>query len=169
MLRNISIGFAFIALIICLILFAEHHAFEQGWNLASDFWNNTTPDSPSFSIGTGPSTYGFLIERYLITGFLLVIYVVGELIKKELLSKIICLSSLILIIYQLWGIYNWYLLLIETFPHYSVDPYFRLINTSTPFVWVVFLIVIVLLIMQIVKLFTTTTKPFPKLPSVVIL
>lgn len=157
MLRNISIGFAFIALSICLILFAEHHAFEQGWNLASDFWNNTLPDSPRFSGGAGPSTYGFLTERYLITGFLLVIYVVVELVKKELLSKIICLFSLTLItliFYQLWGIYNWYKLLIETFPHYSVDSYFRLINTSAPFVWTVFSIVIALLILQFVKLFT---------------
>ncbi len=154
MLRNISIGFAFIALNICLILFAEHHAFEQGWNLASDFWKSKTSDSISFSSGSGPTTYGFLTERYLITGFLLAIYVVGELVKKELLSKIICLFSLTLIFYQLWGIYNWYKLLIETFPHYSVDSYFRLINTSAPFVWTVFSIVIVLLILQIVKLFT---------------
>lgn len=154
MLRNISIGFALIALSICLILFAEHHAFEQGWNLASDFWNNRTPDSPRFSGGAGPTTYGFLTERYLITGFLLVIYVAGEIVKKELLSKIICLFSLTLSFYQLWGIYNWYKLLIETFPHYSVDSYFRLINTSAPFVWSVFSIVIVLLILQFVKLFT---------------
>ena len=165
MLKNISIGFTLIALVICLILFGEHYGFEQGWNLAGDFWNSKTLDSPSFSIGTGPTTYGFLTERYLIIGFFLVVYFVSELVRKELLSKIICLFSLMLIIYQFWRVYSWYQLLIEAFPDFSVDSYFRLINTSIPFVGTVFFIVIVLLIIQIINLFTTTTKLNKKLLS----
>lgn len=158
MLRNISIGFAFIALSICLILFAEHHAFEQGWDLAGGFWNSKSQNSLSFSVGTGPTTYGFLTERYLFIGCFFVIYLVSEFIKKELLSKVICLSSLTVIIYQFWDIYNWYELLIKTFPYYNTDSYFRLINASVPFVWIVFSIVIALLIMQTTNLFITKTK-----------
>jgi hypothetical protein len=106
MLRKISIGLAFIILIICIKLYGEFSGFETGYNLAYEHFAKLMPkDYPKFS-GGSETIYSFFIGRYLIITFTLLFYIGGKFIKSERIRQAICISSLGIINYQFWKIYN---------------------------------------------------------------
>lgn len=161
MLKKISIGLALTTLIICLILYGEHLGFEKGWELAGDFWSPKTPDSPSFSGGVGPTTYGFLLERYFLICLFLLGFIISKL-KEEISSQIVSTALLCFITYQFWQIYNWYADIIEYMPHYSTDMYFSVLRNSVSFIWLCFIIVLTLFTIQMIqvrKYFIDARKP----------
>ncbi len=142
MLKKASICLSLIPFMICLWLYLGHQAFDMELEMQVR--------TSGLSIGNGPTTYGFLTERYFCILLLLLFFLFGEMIKTKLISFSICVSTLILIIYQFWQIKDWYLMIINMFSYYDTEPDFDLLRHSVPFIWFCFSIVLVLLFIQII-------------------
>lgn len=155
MLRKTSFVLLSIAFIICFGLWFEHYRVWQNsiWKAAY----NCRVNKMCFS-GDGPHTYGFLAEQYLFVLLFLLFFFIGKFIKSPIISITVCLSSIILIIYQFLKIRSWYSNIIETFSYYSTEPNFSLLRSSVPFIWIFLSILFVLTIIQIVIFL----KPFLK-------
>ena len=147
MLRKVSFGLVLIAFIVCLGLWYEHYQFWQESVRESEL--NCRINKICFSAG-GPHTYEVLAERYFRILLFLLFFLVGKLIKHQITSQTICVSSIALIIFQLWEIKVWYLELINTFSDFNTISVFDLLRNSIPFVWLLFFIISVLLIIQII-------------------
>jgi hypothetical protein len=145
MLRKVSICLALIALILCLWLWFEHNAFDMQMKIRLT----------AFSIGNGPSTYGFLADTYFFVACLLLTFVIGKLIRPKIMSFTVATSSLCLIIFQFWEIKKWYSFIINTFPYYNNDPDFELLRNSVLFVCVCFSVALILFIIQLITMFSS--------------
>lgn len=155
MLKKISFGLLFIAFIICFGLWFEHHRVWQENVRETEF--NCRVNKHCFS-GGGPHTYGFLAEQYMFVLIFLISFCVGKIIKPPILSITICLSSVILIFYQLSKVRDWYLNLINVFSYYNTEPFFSLLRNSVPFIWIFLSILIGLAIVEIVIFSKSITK-----------
>ncbi len=150
MLRKISFGLLLIAFIVCLGLWYEHYQVWQENIRATEL--NCRINKICFS-ADGPHTYGFLADRYFCILCFLLFFLAGKLTQPKLISLTVCISSIVLMIYQFWQINDWYLDIIKQFAYYNTEPVFDLLRNSVPFVWLCFSIIIVLLIVQIIDFF----------------
>lgn len=128
-----------IALIICFInIFL--HGLHGGFELA------LKQNSGIFS--TSGSGYQLLANCYFFISGLLLIFTVGKLVKKEIVSQIVCLLALILVIFQFRLVYLQKSLFFE-----NTDAVTKLMRETILFDWISLALVLVLLIIQIVTFF----------------
>ena len=150
MLRKISHFLVLLAFAVCLWLWFEHTSFWQD-NLRVTA-ENCRVSGLCFS-EHGPPTYGFLSERYFYIAIFLVFAFLGNFIKERMLSLAVCLVALFLTTYQFWQIYGWYSIAIEQFADYETKPYFSLLRSSVPYIWICVYIVVFLILLQILLFF----------------
>ncbi len=155
MLRKISFGLFLTSFIICFGLWFEHYQVWQ--NSVQEAELNCRVNKLCFS-GDGPHTYGFLAEQYIFILFFLLFFLIGNFIKSPIIKITVCLSSIILIIYQFLKVKSWYSTIIENSPYYTTESYFSLLRNSVPFIWVFLSILLILTIIQI----TVFLEPFFK-------
>lgn len=155
MLKKLSFGILIIAFIICFGLWFEHYQVWQSSVQEAEY--NCRVKKICFS-GDGPHTYGFLAEQYLFALFFLLFFLIGKFIKPPKISITVCISSVLLIIYQFLKVKSWYSTIIETFPYYNTEPYFSLLRNSVSFIWIFLSALLLLAIIQIVIFL----KPFLK-------
>lgn len=142
MYKKVSIIFALTVLVIDLFLSGQYLGFDKGYYEAIK-----TNSEISFS-GGGITNYTILFEHYAPIVWLLIVYLIGKSIKKELLSQIICFSTLGWIIYLYWQIY-----FIKTNLFTPSISFNDLIRDTIPLDWISFSLVLVLLIYQIIVAF----------------
>ena len=142
MLRRISIIVGLIALVMSVFLFGVHYGFDQRGLVEAI-------GKVSFGAG-GPRTYEELSRRYLLISCFLSFYLIGKIIKSKLISQIICISFLSFAIYQFWQIYDFYMMLINQFHDYDKTAHFSLLRDSNFLVWLCFVMVLSLLVIQII-------------------
>lgn len=136
MLRQLSLVIALGAFFISVLLVGLHKGFDYG----------ITEDSGlSFSSESG---YGFLTRCYFSICFLLLTFIVGKLIKKEVASQLISFSSLFFVILSYRLVYLQKNLFFE-----SAETITNVLRITLPFDLVNFSLVIVLIITQIVLLY----------------
>jgi len=94
MLRKVSFCLLSIAFIICLGLWYGHYRFWQENVRASEV--NCKINKICFS-GDGPNTYEFVAERYFRILLFLLFFLVGKIVKHQIISQTVCVSSIALI------------------------------------------------------------------------
>jgi len=97
MIKKLSIIIVIIGLTLYSFLMGEHFGFEKG--IAARI-----SESSLFS-GNHESLYTVLGRYYFYIILLLIVFLIGKQIKKELFSQIISISSLIFIFFIHWKIY----------------------------------------------------------------
>lgn len=140
MLKKISVIFDLIILMVNLSLQGKHSGFERGFDEA-----RKTLTEINFSAGT---PYFFLEQQYFYIVLLSLAFLVGKSIKKEILSQIICIASLIWTIYIYWHIY-----LQKSIVLNHEGTFYDLTRNVVYFDWFCFSLVIILFIIQIVNAF----------------
>jgi hypothetical protein len=141
--KLLSISFATIILLLCVRFYGECIGFDQGYSLAEQI----NKESDIKLSGGWPTTYSFLAERYYFMGCFLILFLFGKMLKQEIISPLVCISSLGIIVYQIWLMYA---LKMERFQ--SVSNYDILLRDSILFDRFCFFIVLLLLIIEIVNI-----------------
>ena len=136
MLRKISIIVALIVLIVNVRLSGDCFGFEQGYQFGVKTFTEIR--------GGEGTAYLFLFEQYASVVSGIFFFLIGKTIKKETLSQIICIPSLLLTLRAYYYVY------IQKSVYFAdVEPFSELIRKSMPFDVVCFTIVSMLLIYQL--------------------
>ncbi len=128
-----------IALILCsvnLFLAGLHRGFEIGHDESTKFFIS------------GGSGYDLLANYYIYIFLLLVMFVIGQSMKKDVLSRVACFSTLILNIFLYRTIYLQKKIFI-----YNSDSFTKLLRDTIPLDLISFLVMITLLLFQIIMVF----------------
>ena len=149
-LKIISLALASISFIICLLLWGETSGFRQGYGAAIDI-ESINQISANFS-AHGPNFFEFLIRRYCIIALSIYVYIIGRVTKIEILSHIICVSSLGMVIYQYWQMLQYKKDVLDNSSH--LLPYKTWLLNSVWLDWFCSFIVALLLIVQVIILFS---------------
>lgn len=152
MLKKVPIIIALIALGINLLLAGEHMGYERGYEYTTRLYAKW-----SFSGGTA---YGSLGQYYFSSSTFLLMFVIGRLIKKEVVSQFICTFSLIWIIRSYIFIFQQ-----KYYVSKELDDFYILITETLSLDWFCFSIISALLSIQlftISKLLYQTYKATPK-------
>ena len=139
MLRKISIILALVVLVINVSMSGWHFGFDRGYDYGVKTFTKI--------FSSGETAYGYLGELYAnITGLLL-IFLVGRLIKIEILSQIICISSAVWMLYIYWLIFQQKFAVSK-----DLEAFYKLLNETIPYDWFSVVAISVLLILQIIIL-----------------
>lgn len=133
-LNKLIVVVAILAIIVNIALYASHQGLETGMEAFSE-------------ISIGPSLYYHLGQLYLYITLILFIYLIGIAIKIELLSQLMCVSSLILIVTCYMNLYS-----LKSVYFGSTEPFQRLLLKVLPLDWVGFALIFILSIFQIVTI-----------------
>lgn len=96
----------------------------------------------------GLSGSGFAGSEYLYISFSLLVFIFGKLVKKRILSNIICLSALSFVIYQYKDIYLYKKLLSD-----AGEPLSLMFRESIPLDVLSFSLIVILLVVQAIAAF----------------
>jgi hypothetical protein len=143
MLRKISITLNMLLCVVFAVLMAIHIGFERGYDQGS--YDSAQGISFAFSGGT---PYGWLSQNYLILTLCSLVFFVGQMIKGELLSKIVCILSFLIAVRPLYFLYEQKMFLVS-----RPEAFNQLIRETIPLDWLCFLTMIVLLAYQVVGIF----------------
>lgn len=142
MLKKISIILALLVLTFSVLLQGTYSGYERGFH-------DSAKDCASF-YSAHNTVYADFAYVYSIIKWLLLAFVISKLIKKEWLSQIICLSSLI------WAIFEYREIYIHKSDLFRIADIrelkvFDLILETIPIDWFCFAIIVILLIYQIIS------------------
>lgn len=136
MLRRLTLITALSSLFISGLLLGLHQGFAYGASDARGY---------SFSFETG---YEFLVRCYFGICIWLSVFIIGNLIKKEIMSQIICFSSLVFVILPYRLIYQQ-----KNFFYENSETITNVLRATLPLDLVNFSLVSILLIFQIIFLY----------------
>ncbi|HEX9959700.1 MAG TPA: hypothetical protein VGB00_02045 [Pyrinomonadaceae bacterium] len=139
MLRKTSIIIALIVLVITVSMSGQHFGFERGYDYGVKTFAGI--------FSSGETAYQYLGECYADITTLLLSFLVGRLIKKEILSQIICISSAV------WMLYIYRLIFQQKFAvGKDLEAFYKLLNETISYDWFSVTAISVLLILQIITL-----------------
>lgn len=133
MLKDISIIIALINCFLTLSLAALYKGFEMGM-------------SETIGFRITDNIYEQFVSYYVYIFIFSIIFLIGKLIKKGTVSKIVCLISLILMIFPYWILYSQKNYLLE-----NPDIDARIFQQTMLFDLISFSILLVLLIYQLIN------------------
>ena len=124
-----------IVFIICLGLLLEH------WKA----WDDSVAESEVNCRITGicfaahgQHTYEIAADRYVRILVFLVFFLAGLFFRSKVISLSVCLTSVFLIFYQFFLLYEFYSYLINTSSRYYTEPCFSLLRNYVPDNWFCF-------------------------------
>lgn len=139
MLRKISVILALVVLVVNVSMSGLHFGFERGYD-----YGVKTFAKISFGGGTA---YEYLGELYANVTALSLVFLAGRLIRKEIPSQIICISS------ALWMLYVYRLIFQQKFAvSQDLEAFYKLLNERMLYDWFSVIAISVLLILQIIIL-----------------
>jgi hypothetical protein len=140
MLRKISIILALVVLVVNVSMSGQHSGFERGYDYGVKTFSQ-------IYLSDGGTAYEYLGECYAHITAVLVVFLAGRLIKKEIPSQIICISS------ALWTLYVYRLIFQQKFAvSQDLKTFYKLSNETMSYDWFSMTAVSVLLILQIITL-----------------
>jgi hypothetical protein len=151
--RNVSFCLSFVILVTCIGLYFEYKGFDLGYEIGkqqSITQSNTNSDNVLKLAAHGPRTYEVFASKITIIILFVTIFLIGESFNFKIISRIICISSLSLFLYQFWWIFAEKELRSQT--AFWNSPYDALLKNSLPIEWACFVLGIILLLIQMITI-----------------
>jgi hypothetical protein len=128
-----------IAIVVCIINILLAYLF-RGFELGHDEGTNMYL--------SGGSSYGLLANYYTYISLLLLIFTVGKFIRNELLSRVLCVSLLVLAVFQYFTVY-----LQKSLFFGSTNSFTKLLRETIPVDLISFSLLLFLLALEIIAFF----------------
>lgn len=153
MIKKVLMILALITLLINVQLEGKYSGYEAGIQISKkDYADEQIAQGHNYVYRAHPTAYADYAEVYSIIKWLLIAFLIGFSLKKELLSQFICITSLIWTVYEYREIY---IHKREIFDILDLQEhrFFDIIRETIPIDWICFSIVIILMAHQIVTMF----------------